>query len=72
MPWPQPDSPVWTWAQGRNLYMRGVFEEETRPNLSKPISELMDGATSGVCVVNDKKLKAPLRVRVVLRSDMQE
>jgi hypothetical protein len=59
-------------TQGRNLYMRGVFEQETRVNLSEKMSALMDGASSGVCVVNDKKLQGPLRVRVILRSTMQQ
>jgi len=58
--------------QGRNLYMRGVFEQETRVNLSEKMSTLMDGASSGVCVVNDKKLQGPVRVRVILRSTMQQ
>jgi hypothetical protein len=35
------------WSQGVNLYMRGVFEEETRCNLARPMVELMEGATSG-------------------------
>lgn len=52
--------------------MRGIFEEETKPNLSLPMKELMDGASSGVCIVNDKKLEGPLRVRIILKSAMEE
>lgn len=49
------------------LYMRGVFEEHTRGNLGKPIAELVDGAAAPVILsVNDKKLPAPLRVRLKL------
>lgn len=53
--------------------MRGVLEESTRPNLSRRLRDLLpaladvaDGSSSGaVCVtVNDKKLPAPLRVRL--------
>mmetsp|Transcript_11925 Transcript_11925/g.16163 ORF Transcript_11925/g.16163 Transcript_11925/m.16163 type:complete len:436 (+) Transcript_11925:225-1532(+) len=58
--------------QGTNLYMRGVFEEETRPNLEKPMKELMNGASSGVCIVNDKKLQGPMRIRLIFSSDMEE
>ena len=54
-----------------NLYMRGVFEEETRPNLAKPVAELM-GASSGLLVVNDKKLHGPLRVRLTCGEAMDE
>mmetsp|Transcript_16632 Transcript_16632/g.28058 ORF Transcript_16632/g.28058 Transcript_16632/m.28058 type:complete len:433 (+) Transcript_16632:135-1433(+) len=57
--------------QGVNLYMRGVFEEETRCNLARPMVELMEGATSGVCIVNDKKLSAPLRVRISFKHNME-
>ncbi len=48
-----------------NLYMRGVLEAETRPNLSRPLSELLPAEdASPVLTVNDKKLSAPLRVRL--------
>mmetsp|Transcript_13364 Transcript_13364/g.28380 ORF Transcript_13364/g.28380 Transcript_13364/m.28380 type:complete len:433 (-) Transcript_13364:427-1725(-) len=57
--------------EGTNLYMRGVLEEETRPNLGRLMTELMGGASSGLCVVNDKKLSGPLRVRVTFRSSME-
>ena len=50
----------------QNLYMRGVFEEETRPNLARRMVDLMAGATSGLLTVNDKKLQAPMRVRLML------
>merc|ERR1712046_190016 len=52
--------------QGSNLYMRGVFEEETKVNLGKQMIHLMGGATSGVLTVNDKKLVAPFRIRLSL------
>ena len=51
---------------GRSLYMRGVFEEETRPNLGKAMAELMGGQASGLLTVFDKKSAAPLRVRLSL------
>ena len=51
----------------KQLYSRGVFEAETRPNLEKPIAELLDGETTALLTVNDKKLSAPLRVRLRLR-----
>jgi ubiquitin-activating enzyme E1 C len=48
-----------------NLYMRGVLEAETRPNLARPLSELLSQEdASPVLTVNDKKLSAPLRVRL--------
>jgi hypothetical protein len=49
-----------------NLYMRGVFEEETKPNLQRNMLELLDGNTNAQLTVNDKKLSAPLRVRLRL------
>jgi ubiquitin-activating enzyme E1 C len=56
------------------LYMRGVLEEDTRPNLSKRAAELLAAAGADVSeggqavqlTVNDKKLSAPLRVRLRL------
>ncbi len=56
-----------------NLYMRGVLEEATRHNLSKPIRELLDSEahTTALLTVNDKKLSAPLRVRLKLDGDVQ-
>ncbi|GJP78008.1 hypothetical protein CLOP_g8341 [Closterium sp. NIES-67] len=71
---------------GSNLYMRApaVLEEATRPNLSKPLKELMDGVgcangeeggekmgviAGGVLNVNDKKLAGVLRVRVSFKDD---
>jgi ubiquitin-activating enzyme E1 C len=49
-----------------NLYARGIWEEETRPNLAKPLRELLGGETAALLMVNDKKLQAPLRVRAQL------
>lgn len=52
----------------QQLYSRGVFEADTRPNLAKPIAELLGEAESTVLLtVNDKKLSGPLRVRLRLR-----
>jgi ubiquitin-activating enzyme E1 C len=49
------------------LYSRGVFEADTKPNLQKPIAQLLGGETTALLTVNDKKLSAPLRVRLRLR-----
>ena len=51
----------------KNLYVRGALEESTRPNLDKTMDELL-GSPRGIVVVtvNDKKLAAPLRVRLQL------
>jgi len=52
------------------LYARGVFEEETRPNLERQLSELLKEAgadmSQGVTLhVNDKRMPhGPLRVRL--------
>jgi ubiquitin-activating enzyme E1 C len=51
------------------LYMRGVMEEDTRPNLGRPVAGLLGGEgvdSAVVLTVNDKKLSAPLRVRLRL------
>lgn len=52
------------------LYMRGAFEEETRPNLGRCAADLLAGegaaGAPAVLTVNDKKLPAPLRVRLKL------
>ncbi|BDA43199.1 NEDD8-activating enzyme E1 catalytic subunit [Coccomyxa sp. Obi] len=45
-----------------NLYMRGVLEEATHDNLSKPIGELVEAG--GVIQVNDKKLVSTMRVKL--------
>ncbi|CAI5485381.1 unnamed protein product, partial [Closterium sp. Naga37s-1] len=72
---------------GSNLYLRApaVLEEATRPNLSKPLKELMDGvgcvngeecgenkgvSAGGVLNVNDKKLAGVLRVRVSFKDEL--
>ncbi|CAI7903880.1 unnamed protein product, partial [Closterium sp. NIES-54] len=72
---------------GSNLYLRApaVLEEATRPNLSKPLKDLMDGvgcvngeeggekkgvSAGGVLNVNDKKLAGVLRVRVSFKDDL--
>jgi len=52
------------------LYARGVFEEETRPNLTRPLSELLveagaDASQAVTLHVNDKRMPhGPLRVRL--------
>lgn len=51
----------------KQLYSRGVFEADTRPNLQKPVAELLDGETTALLTVNDKKLSAPLRLRLRLK-----
>lgn len=43
------------------LYARGVFEEETRPNLDRQLRELVTGPLVEL-TVNDKGLVAPLKV----------
>lgn len=49
------------------LYSRGVFEAATKHNLGKPILELLRGERTVLLTVNDKKLSAPLRVRLRLQ-----
>ncbi len=48
----------------KHLFARGIFEEETRPNLVKPLSELVPVGKPCVLIVNDKKLSTPLRVQL--------
>lgn len=54
---------------GTNLYMQAppVLEEMTRPNLQLPLLGLMDGNTSGVLNINDRRLTGVLRVRVTFK-----
>lgn len=48
-----------------NLYVRGALEAHTAPNLGRRLAELLEGAGERpVLTVNDKKLPAPLRVRL--------
>lgn len=57
-----------------NLYMRGALDAVTRPNLERPMAELLELDPAAVAAdpplllltVNDKKLSAPLRVRLKL------
>jgi hypothetical protein len=49
--------------------MRGAMEELTRENLSKSLSELV-GCEGCTVTVNDKKLPAPLRVRLRMLDSM--
>ena len=65
------DAPSVSVADGTHLYMRGPLEGEFRENLGKTMVELLAGeegapAEGGVLVVNDKKMRAPLRVRLAL------
>ena len=46
-----------------NLYAHGIYEEETRPNLGRRVVELVP-QDNQLLTVNDKKLHAPLRVRL--------
>jgi ubiquitin-activating enzyme E1 C len=54
---------------GDNLYMQAppVLEEMTRPNLALPLLGLMDGKTSGVLNINDRRLTRVLRLRVTFK-----
>mmetsp|Transcript_8224 Transcript_8224/g.14098 ORF Transcript_8224/g.14098 Transcript_8224/m.14098 type:complete len:434 (-) Transcript_8224:151-1452(-) len=57
-----------------NLYAHGIYEQETRPNLEKPISELVvleEGKSYALLTVNDKKLHAPLRLRLSYAVDAE-
>lgn len=57
------------------LYARGVFEEETRPNLPRQLTELLQEAgadvSQGITLhVNDKRMPhGALRVRLTLASE---
>ena len=46
-----------------NLYAHGIFEAETRPNLVRPMGQLVPDDGS-LLTLNDKKLKGPIRVRL--------
>lgn len=54
--------------QQSNLYMQAppVLEEMTRPNLNRPLFDLM-GRAGGVLNVNDKKLTGILRIHIFFR-----
>lgn len=45
------------------VFGRGIYEQETRPNLQLPVADFL-GAEGGVMMVNDKKLAGPLRIRI--------
>jgi len=47
------------------LFSRGPLEAVTAPNLAKTMEDLM-GGTEGVLSLNDKRLKAPVRVRLTV------
>ncbi|KAG0565432.1 hypothetical protein KC19_8G190300 [Ceratodon purpureus] len=57
---------------GDNLYMQAppVLEEMTRPNLELSLLTLMDGKTSGVLNINDRRLTGVLRVRVTFKEGL--
>jgi ubiquitin-activating enzyme E1 C len=79
----QCEKPSVSSATAGHLYMRGVFEEETRVNLGKKLVDLVpddavDDAGAGTAAedgtarridleVNDKKMKRSLRLRVFLK-----
>ena len=55
----------------RQLYARGIFEEETRDNLGRTLAELLRSeggvdVASALLVVNDKQLSNPLRLRIAI------
>ncbi len=55
-----------------NLNAHGIWEESTRPNLSKRIGDLVPAHANGtVLTINDKKLNAPLRMRLRYANVMQ-
>jgi ubiquitin-activating enzyme E1 C len=52
---------------GKNLYLRGVLESEFKENLTERMSSLMGNRTDGLIIVNDKKRKKSMRVRLSLK-----
>jgi ubiquitin-activating enzyme E1 C len=52
---------------GKNLYLRGVLESEFKENLTERMSSLMGNRTDGLIIVNDKKRKNSMRVRLSLK-----
>lgn len=58
------------------LYAKGIFEADTRGNLERGIGSLLtdlgvtDGGNGAILTVNDKKLPAPLRVKLRFTSSM--
>lgn len=48
----------------KNLYMRGVLEDQTQGNLCKPLVDLIDGSGS-ILTINDKKMVSPLKVKII-------
>ncbi|CAD7698697.1 unnamed protein product [Ostreobium quekettii] len=53
-----------------NLYMRGVLEEATRPNLEKRMGELVPEGS--VLQVNDKNLSRTIRLRLAYKDGVDE
>mmetsp|Transcript_34942 Transcript_34942/g.77699 ORF Transcript_34942/g.77699 Transcript_34942/m.77699 type:complete len:431 (+) Transcript_34942:72-1364(+) len=53
-----------------NLYARGIFEAETRANLTAKISSLVPDDKS-ILTVNDKKLHAPMRLMLRYSNNMR-
>lgn len=51
------------------LYMHGAFEAMTRPNLPKPMSELVPTSNS-LLHVNDKALSYTLRIQLIYEGEM--
>ena len=55
----------------RQLFARGVFEEDTRANLGRTLAELLGAPVPGepfLLTANDKRLPNPLRLRLTLVS----
>jgi len=57
----------------KNLYMRGILEDQTLGNLCKPLVDLVDGSGS-ILTINDKKMVSPLKVKIIFieRDNMKE
>jgi len=56
----------------KHLFAHGIFEEETRPNLAKPLTQLVPEGQPCIMTVNDKKLATPLRVQLKWIEQMKE
>lgn len=48
----------------KRLYVRGVFEQETRPNLDKTMGSLVQD-DNAILEVNDKKIMHTLKIRLM-------
>lgn len=50
----------------KRLYVRGVFEEDTRPNLGKTMGSLIEDHNS-ILEINDRNLMHTMKVRLVYK-----